>query len=298
MTREELIKKWLDNDLSASELEAFKALEDYDALTKLSDSLQRFKAPDYDVETELEIASQGLKHSKTKRNSWLQPLLRVAAVAVIAIGIYFYTTSLDTNISTDLAEQVQTFLPDNSEVSLNANSTLSFNKSAWSKNREVSLNGEAFFKVAKGSKFEVITPSGVVSVLGTEFNVKQRGDYFEVYCHEGLVGVKWNGNTTQLTPGKSYRVIKGTTQILINTQNHLPTWLSKESSFENLPIYMVFEELERQYKIKIETQNIDLNQLFNGSFTHGNLEIALKSITIPLNLTYTINNDKITIIGG
>lgn len=298
MTRELLIKKWLDNDLSASELEAFKKLEDHDALTKLTDSLQRFKAPAYDVETELAIALQGIKNNKAKRTSWLQPFLRVAAVAVIAIGIYFYSTSLDTNISTDLAEQVQTFLPDNSEVTLNANSTLSFNKRAWSKTREVSLNGEAFFKVAKGSKFEVITPSGVVSVLGTEFNVKQRGDYFEVYCYEGLVGVEWNGNTTQLTPGKSYRVIKGTAQTLTDNQNNLPAWLSKESSFENLPIYMVFDELERQYKIKIETQNIDLNQLFNGTFTHGNLELALKSITIPLNLTYTINNDKIIIIGG
>ena len=36
MNREELISKWLNNDLNDQELEAFKNLEDYDDLVKLN----------------------------------------------------------------------------------------------------------------------------------------------------------------------------------------------------------------------------------------------------------------------
>ncbi len=48
MEREFLIKKWLDKGLNANELEAFKKLEDYEALVKLSDSVKHFKAEDFD----------------------------------------------------------------------------------------------------------------------------------------------------------------------------------------------------------------------------------------------------------
>ena len=47
MKREALIKKWLDNDLNSEELKAFNALEDSVELTKLSNSLKAFKAPEF-----------------------------------------------------------------------------------------------------------------------------------------------------------------------------------------------------------------------------------------------------------
>ena len=50
-------------------------------------------------------------------------------------------------------------LPDNSQVSLNALSSVTYNESSWDENRELTLNGEAFFKVEKGSTFEVKTKS-------------------------------------------------------------------------------------------------------------------------------------------
>ena len=43
MEREYLIKKWLDNELSAQELEAFKSLKDYDALISLNTNLQQLQ---------------------------------------------------------------------------------------------------------------------------------------------------------------------------------------------------------------------------------------------------------------
>ena len=43
------------------------------------------------------------------------------------------------------------------------------------------------------------------------------------------------------------------------------------------------------------TENIDENQLFTGSFSHSNIDIALKSITLPLHLKYSKTNNTITL---
>ncbi|MGF1554606.1 FecR family protein [Paucihalobacter sp.] len=296
MTRELLISKWLDNNLNPEEFKAFQQLEDYEDLVKLDRSIQRFKAPEYNAQQELEKTLHHIRTLKTKESSWLKPLMRIAAVLVIAFGLYYYISGLDTNYQTEIAQQIETLLPDESEIILNSASTLSFNKRNWSKNRLVNLEGEAFFKVAKGSKFKVVTSAGIVSVLGTEFNVKQRDNYFEVYCFEGLVGVETIGETQVLKPGESFRIIDGTIKKITNESAQLPTWLSKESSFDDVPVYLVFEEIERQYSITINSDQIEKTLLFNGTFTHTNLELALKSITIPLNLTYTIDNEQITIL--
>ena len=50
MEREELIKKWLDHNLSPEEQKAFERLEDYDQLTKMSSAIKSFEAPEFSVE--------------------------------------------------------------------------------------------------------------------------------------------------------------------------------------------------------------------------------------------------------
>ena len=78
--------------------------------------------------------------------------------------------------------------------------------------------------------------------------------------------------------------------------NHSPVWLNDESSFENVSLQRVLEELERQFAVKVTVNNVNLDKKFTGTFTHKNLELALKSICEPLQLTYKIsNNGAVTI---
>lgn len=293
MKKKELIKKWLDNNLTTEEQKAFEQLEDYKDLTRMNSALKSFEAPEFPMEYNY----KELK-TKLKRNTsvvWYKPLLRVAAVLAICFSVYYYTTTLDTNVNTTIAQQTQIVLPDASMVELNANSHLSFNKSQWHKNREVSLAGEAFFKVAKGQQFDVVTTNGIVSVLGTQFNVKQRDNYFEVTCYEGLVAVKSNEESVKLKPGYSFRIIDG--KLLVDEKEVAtqPTWLRGESSFKNVPLKYVISELENQYNIKVTAQNIDTSRMFTGSFTHKKLDLALQSVTIPLNLSYRKSGNSIVI---
>ena len=298
MNREELISKWLDNNLNDQELQAFKNLEDYDDFIKLNNGLQAFKADDYDTSKELENVLSKIKSEKTpSKTYWLKPFMRVAAILAICFSLYYYTTTLDTTITTAVAQKTTIELPDASSVSLNTQSILVFNKNDWKKERDVELEGEAFFKVAKGSSFNVITKSGTVTVYGTQFNVKQRDNYFEVICYEGLVGVTYNSQETKLKPGDSFLIIDGKTIAKEKENRSTPSWLNNESTFKSLPYKTIVAEFERQYGVDITLINIDSTQLFTGSFTHDNIEIALKSITLPLHLTYSKTNDTIILKG-
>ncbi|GAA4948396.1 FecR family protein [Algibacter agarivorans] len=300
MKREELISKWLDNDLNDYELEAFKNLEDYDDLIKLSESVQAFKANDYDTSKELEsvlskITPIAIGSKKQQPTHWFKPLMRVAAILAVCFSLYYYTTTLDTKITTEFAQKTTIELPDASSVHLNAKSLLAFNKKDWKKEREVELNGEAFFKVAKGSSFKVITKSGTVTVYGTQFNVKQRDNYFEVICYEGLVGVTHNSHETKLKPGDSFLIIDGKTIAKEKENRTTPSWLNNTSTFKSLPYKAVIAEFERQYNVDITLINIDSNQLFTGSFAHDNINVAIKSITLPLHVIYSKSNHTITL---
>jgi len=293
MNKETLISKWLNNDLNDQELEAFKRLEDYDDLVKLNDSMQAFKADDYDTSRELESVLKTIKTTKKQSIHWVKPFMRAAAILTICFSLYYYTTTIDTTITTEFAQKTTIELPDASSVSLNAKSLLAFNKNSWKNEREVTLEGEAFFKVAKGSSFHVLTKSGIVKVYGTQFNVKQRDNYFEVICYEGLVGVTYNSQEIKLKPGDSFLIIDGKQIAKEKEKRTTPSWLNNESMFKSLPYKEVIAEFERQYQVDITLVNIDTNQLFTGSFAHNNLEVALKAITLPLHVTYSKTNRTI-----
>ncbi|RAJ11773.1 FecR family protein [Olleya aquimaris] len=294
MDKEELILKWLDNNLSPQELEAFKALEDYEALVKLSDYSQGFKAPEYNTDDALQAVLSKIETKKTTKTNWLKPLLKVAAILAICFGAYYYTTTLDTTFATEYAEKTQVELPDNSQVNLNALSKISFNKNDWNTtNRTINLTGEAFFKVTQGSTFKVVTDAGIVTVVGTEFNIKQRPNYFEVTCFEGEVHINYNTGKTNLKTGDSFVIIN---EQIIETQpskNTQPDWLNNVSSFISVPLSEVLAEFERQYNVKIEVNTIQTSTLFSGKFTHNDINIALKSITEPLQLQFKKTNNTI-----
>lgn len=296
MKREALIKKWLDNELNSEELKAFNAMNDAQELHKLSESLKAFKAPEFDTSETFGTIKHTIQTPQIRHSTnWPKQLLRMAAVLVVGLGLFYFTTTLDTNVSTVIAEKTSIELPDASLVTINALTEVSFNKNKWDNKRAIKLNGEAYFKVAKGAKFDVETPSGTVTVLGTQFNVKHRNNLFEVVCYEGSVNVNVNQSNTILKPGDSFLLLDGE---IIATEKEIsknPSWVNNQSSFKSMPLSYVLNEFERQFKISFEPKNIDLKQLYTGSFVHDDIELALKAITLPLNISYS-KKDHSTIV--
>jgi ferric-dicitrate binding protein FerR (iron transport regulator) len=188
-------------------------------------------------------------------------------------------------------------LPDSSEIILNADSQLSYSEKNWDEERNISLKGEAFFKVAKGKKFTVTTDQGTVTVLGTQFNVAQRKGFFEATCFEGLVSVTYDGKEIKLPAGNSFLSINGKITQSKAAINGTPSWLKKESTFKSIPLTYVFDEFERQHNTTIETKNIDIAQLFTGTFSNTDKELALRSICAPLQIKFKLEGNKVLFYG-
>lgn len=298
MNEENNILKWFNNELSDKEVEDLKQSKDFDTLNKIAHYSSFMQAPEIDAQQALIDFKENyaaIKEAKVRRLNF-KTIYKVAAVAVIMLCVSYFTFfNNNVSVNTSLA-QTKTFnLPDNSEVILNAASTLYYNKKEWKDSRNLDLDGEAFFKVSKGQKFTVHTDVGSVQVLGTQFNVKERDNYFEVQCYEGLVGVTYNGTEVRLTKGKTFRVINGEIKEVKDFNEISPSWIALESSFVGVPLSQVIKELERQYQINIIIgNNVDITKLFTGTFTHNNKNIALQSVTVPLKLSYKIDRNNVT----
>jgi transmembrane sensor len=286
-----LYKKWLAGDLTKEEQEVFEQIEDNDLLKKIIDKAPAFSVSNFSNVKDFETVKNSLniETKSNKKRNWLAPMLKVAAVFVISFGIYFlFFFSNAINIETSIAEKRMVLLPDASQVTLNAVSEITYNDKTWSEKRELTLDGEAFFVVAKGSTFDVNTSVGKVTVVGTQFNVKNREDLFEVNCFEGQVTLTYGKNSWKVLPGNVYRISHGHVTSETVSNKRKPLWMSNTSYFKKVPFYQVIQEIERQYNIEISINSIDDELVFTGGFTHNNLHEALEAITKPLKLTYSM----------
>lgn len=294
--QEDYLAKWLNNELTEAELSEFKKTDSYATYQKIRDTTDTIDQPDFDID-------KAWKHLESTRNrqepkvitlSPFKSFLKVAAVAAIVLGgAYFYLNSQNESVSTQYAETKEIILPDTSEILLNAESKISYDEKKWDKKRNISLQGEAFFKVAKGKAFTVTTEQGTVTVLGTQFNVENRKGFFEVTCYEGLVSVVYDGKETKLPAGNSIIVVNGKLSKLSVPEHGQPSWLQNESSFKSIPLKYVLAEFQRQHNIKVYSEGVDTNMLFTGSFSNTDIDLALKSISIPLQIKFTLEGSNV-----
>ena len=294
--KEQYLAHWMAGKMSDDQLKQYVTTEDFLAYQKLKWALDQHNlaAPNLE-ENYLRIQN---KISQKKKISTIKvfPIWQFSAVAaslMLLFGWYqvFYFSN---EISSDFGMTETISLQDQSVVTLNAKSTLAFpNQFQWT--RTLTLDGEAFFEVEKGSSFVVKTNLGLVKVLGTKFNVNVEKDFFEVHCFEGKVEVSIEDVFTILTPHQSIRFDNGNIDYKNDPLPAQPSWMDRESSFVNVPFEVVVRKWEKQFQKEIEYPKLYKKVKFTGNFSNSDFETALKSITIPLRLNYSIQNQKITL---
>lgn len=296
-----IIKKWLSNEVDDGYLSA-KEKEQVRMLKKIDQVLSENKAPDYNVEKALEDFHAHRPSKKGKSAVFAVPKWAVAAAAslLLIISAYFVIDRFGSDAAiTKIArrgEQQMFYLPDSSKVWLNAGSIAEYHIEDWSQNRVIELSGEGYFEVKKGSTFQIRTNHGVVTVLGTKFTVYDRKMLFQVHCYEGKVGVKSEAGSEVLTRGMGVVMIDDQLTSVAIPASEDPDWFENRSEFNSIPLAYVFEELERQYDIEINTAKVDLNQKFTGSFAHNDLEAALKTIGLSTGTSYKIKDNTTVLI--
>lgn len=226
------------------------------------------------------------KKTKVFRLKWL----KVAATAIILIGIgslsFMWFYSID--ISSQKGEFVEHLLPDGSHIQLNAETSISYHPYWWSFSRELEMEGEAFFEVKKGSKFQVNSTNGSTQVLGTSFNIYARNDEYSVYCRSGKVRVSHDNSTQILKPGDYTLLMGNELEKSIISEDEAISWKLSKFIYNTTGLDKVFDDFERQYDMNIEVKNSDIYDLnYTGMFDRNiTAEEALGMICLTFDLDY------------
>lgn len=224
---------------------------------------------------------------------FFRPLIRyaVAAAIILLIGFTVFMQLHTRTLRIPDRQQITVYLPDHSEVKINAHSVLSYKPLLYRFFRTLKLDGEAFFKVVAGKKFEVTSGDRKTVVLGTDFNIYARDHDYHVTCISGSVKVleMTNNKEVILHQGQKAELSKDNVfnvQSDINTDQAL-SWLSNRLSFTSTPIRKVFEEIERQYGVSIQIDE-DIDYIYTGNFDKNtSIENVLNLVCKPFNLKFT-----------
>jgi ferric-dicitrate binding protein FerR (iron transport regulator) len=266
------------------------------------------------VEASLQQTKKGLKFRTKKR--WIIYLRQAAAILLISLSLsvsynYFFTGRKTNEVAEHLVyqeikasygTQTKVVLADGTIVWLNSGSTLKFPASFKNTSeREVNLNGEGFFEVAKDDlkPFIVNTSMLDVKVYGTSFNISAYDDYqsMTIALEEGKVSViKDKGNLEkELIVLKPSEVVEYNTtdkKLYHSSDSHIEkhsAWKDGHIIFYGDPIDLVIKRLEKWYNIKIIVQDDELQGYrFTATFIDESLEQMLSLLSLSSPMTYKI----------
>lgn len=234
----------------------------------------------------------------------LRTWMSIAAAAVIAllVGITAFMQFYTKKIRIPAGQHSSIYLPDNSKVTLNAQSALAYKPFSWWYSRNVKFEGEAYFEVQKGKKFVVTSDFGKTFVLGTSFNIYARKDNYQVTCISGVVKVMNRAGRKEVILDAGQKAALNPAGMMevhteIDTEQTL-SWTRNRFSFTSVSVKHVFEEIARQYDITISVPAY-IDKMYTGAFNKSaSPGEALNLVCRPLNLTYIRKSQNEYIISG
>ena len=246
---------------------------------------------------------------KLRVRTLMTEIIKVAAVALLAIACYGLYQNAQSEkedtmmymVSVPAGQRTHLILPDGSKVWLNARTTLQYPASFNRNKRKVSLQGEAYFEVAKNTQkpFVVQTAKYNVEVLGTKFNVEAYPNTteFEATLMQGRVKVSSQENPKEsimLNPNEKACLKDGIlTTVSVNDFSSY-RWKEGLICFKNTPFKSIMEEFEKYYGIQIVIQNKSiLPYSYNGKFRQADgIDYALSILQRDIHFSYEKDSEK------
>ena len=291
-----LLAKWLEGNVTPSELQQLQQEVDLPALEQL---LAQQKTFDLAIRPNEEMWQDFQKRlSKTpKKSSLNKPAWFIGGLVVLMMMIgllwYYFNQNKNQKIETPPAKTEIKVYADGTKIHLSPKSRIEYNETTWTSQRKVNLDGQAFFEVEKGNPFVVTTAQGTIEVLGTQFDIWEMGTLMRVQCFEGNVKV---------TSGETSTVLKQNQQIIVNKNglekvedivDSQPDWMQDHRVYQKIPLRWVLKDLERFYGIKTDATTLSTQDDFGGIIPTNDLDKALDFLTKPINWTYEIKDKTI-----
>lgn len=204
--------------------------------------------------------------------------------------------------STAPGERSTVRLPDGSTVELSVATTLRIGADYGSSGRLVSLEGEAFFDVARNEELPFVIRAGEsrVEVLGTAFNVESYldDDWTEVSVTEGRVRFGADTRDVILAPGQVGRLdrydVTPITTTEINPDDAAP-WRDDVLSFEGVPLHEVATELSRWFNAEVVVADFEIaDQRVDGTYVDASLDAVTRSIAEALDIAVSRDGRRVS----
>ena len=255
------------------------------------------------------ILKKRINYSK-HRPLTLRPILATAAAITLVLSFFWLITNSQPEqliMASTLSETRTIRLSDGTNVTLNHYSSLSYPKHFKSENREVQLNGGAYFEVTKDKHHPFIVKAEDINVkvLGTHFNLDAYPDNQEIrtILYKGSVVVINKDHTEKmiLCPlqmaiyNKGERSLKKDT--VKNGENGI-AWTHGELNFDQLPMQEIARELSNWFGIKIIIKDKALKDYrITARFRNGeNITEILIVLQNIVNFNFSSKNPSIIII--
>ena len=213
-------------------------------------------------------------------------------------------SSLYNTIDVPYGERSQITLYDGTKVWLNSGTKFRYPVAFSSKTRDVYIEGEAFFDVAKNKNHPFLVYAGQlkVEVLGTLFNVCAYPDDDEIMAtlEEGSI------NAINTVDGKSV-IIKPGEQLILNCATNLlnqqkvntelyTSWKENLLKFENAPFDEVIKKMERWYDVKINVDaKINTNERYTMTIKTESLREMLQLVSLTTKIKYEIEENMVVL---
>ena len=237
----------------------------------------------------------------------IKPVYRLlkyaAAVLILCFTFYFFNLheALLYKEYTAIDKKFKIVLPDNTNINLREGTSLYVSRLYNITNRNVKLEGEAFFKVHKNnnSKFIVKLAKSEVTVLGTIFNIYSNPDSSIVSVKEGKVLFQSykSGNECYLT--KNMSALCNRHSEIYNREFNLNTmgWSTGEFRFSQLGLIDILNLLETYYPVQFivneKYKNVKLS-FFSSNMELNSLMSLIKQL-VP-GIKFDKKDDKIFVI--
>ncbi|MDG3581785.1 FecR family protein [Galbibacter pacificus] len=294
--KDKTFKKILSRYINGTASEGEKNIvEDFNRYFTEENKADIFDSVQHKKQVQSDIYKSIKRKITTKQANWY----RIAASIVVTLGVGFSAwysfygpqKVLYTTVATSENEIKTIVLTDSSTVTLNHNSSLSFPQKFKSNKREVTLRGEAFFKISKDKNrpFTVAANNVTTTVLGTKFNVDMTAHRVSVSLVEGSVDVRGLGTSKVLKPKEQIEF--NLTDSVVQTQIFDPKttllWMTNNLSFNNDRLLDIIKVLENKFKVAIKLQEPDLNEVrITGTFKGQSLTSILLAVTNTANLKF------------
>ena len=252
--------------------------------------------------------------NKPKKMVFWNSFIRVAAIFLLisTVGLLINNYYKDINTTHPLhtvtvppGQRINLVLADNSSIWLNSNTTFKYPSQFSKKQREVYLDGEAYFEVSANDKqpFIVNTHQGGVKVTGTTFNVSAYSKYgkFETSLFEGKVGVYLKNTKEEIiniNPTQKAIFKDGKLEInnIVDYDEFL--WRRGLIAFKNKQLDEILSVLEQYFDITIRIEDDCLpDNTYTGKFRQSDgIDYALRVLQKSINFTYERDNEEQTIL--